>query len=232
MTIPELYAEIEEIGQAWPELRDEPNLQDIHWLAWVLIQRLPITVPEDFPSWQRGVELVELVERTLLVPSPGHMLRDNSPADLVDGCKALIQEIRDQHLLQYDNATNVVVVLLGWVGCLRMAKSLRVRDAADVEYTDQIRQHDYARLAAMWDANGRYAIGLDIGLKHDRTVAVVAHAEPVVRTPDGTVDTVTVGARVVLDRIEVGKERSRTPSTSRTWRSGSLRQGAPTPARP
>ena len=42
-----------------------------------------------------------------------------------------------------------------------------------------------------------YVIAVDLGLKHDRTAAVVAHAEPVLG--DGGVS----GTRVVLDRIEV-----------------------------
>ena len=47
----------------------------------------------------------------------------------------------------------------------------------------------------------RYVIGLDVGTVNDRTVGVVAHAEPVTRTlPDGEV---TSGVRVILDRIQV-----------------------------
>jgi hypothetical protein len=42
-----------------------------------------------------------------------------------------------------------------------------------------------------------YVIGLDLGLKHDRTAAVVAHAEAIIG--DGGVS----GTRVVLDRLEV-----------------------------
>jgi phage terminase large subunit-like protein len=41
----------------------------------------------------------------------------------------------------------------------------------------------------------RYVIGLDVGLKHDRTVAAVCHAEPMPGSE--------FGARIVLDRIEV-----------------------------
>lgn len=48
----------------------------------------------------------------------------------------------------------------------------------------------------------RYIVALDIGLKRDRTVAVVAHAEPITTVPEGQVEALTVGARVVLDRIE------------------------------
>src|SRR5581483_7185799 len=42
----------------------------------------------------------------------------------------------------------------------------------------------------------RYLLGLDIGLKHDATAAVIAHAEPAL-DDDGH-----AAARVVLDRIE------------------------------
>ena len=109
------------------------------------MQRLAMALPEDFPLHEQGVELVELVERTLLVPSPGHVVRDNSPADLVLRCKAVIQKIRDQQLLTYDDATNFVIALLTWVGCLRLAKSLRVVDSADTAYTDDIRRHGCTR---------------------------------------------------------------------------------------
>jgi hypothetical protein len=42
-----------------------------------------------------------------------------------------------------------------------------------------------------------YALGLDVGLKRDRTVAVVVHGERVVGTSGDT-----VGVRVVLDRLQ------------------------------
>lgn len=48
----------------------------------------------------------------------------------------------------------------------------------------------------------RYVIGLDIGTVADRSVAVVAHAEPVTRTADDGSEQ-TAGVRVVLDRIAV-----------------------------
>jgi phage terminase large subunit-like protein len=49
----------------------------------------------------------------------------------------------------------------------------------------------------------RYAVGLDVGLKKDRTAVVVCHAEPIEHLPDGEVRPLTVGARIVVDRIEV-----------------------------
>jgi hypothetical protein len=48
-----------------------------------------------------------------------------------------------------------------------------------------------------------YVIGLDVGLKRDRTVAAVCHAEPIERVPEGHVRPETIGARVVLDRMQV-----------------------------
>jgi hypothetical protein len=44
----------------------------------------------------------------------------------------------------------------------------------------------------------RYWIGLDLGVKRDRTVAAVCHGESLLRQPDAA-----VGVRVVLDRMEV-----------------------------
>ncbi|MDP9403846.1 MAG: terminase large subunit [Actinomycetota bacterium] len=44
----------------------------------------------------------------------------------------------------------------------------------------------------------RYVIGLDVGLKRDRTVAAVCHSEALVNPEHGT-----VGQRVVLDRMHV-----------------------------
>jgi phage terminase large subunit-like protein len=49
-------------------------------------------------------------------------------------------------------------------------------------------------------AGYRYVIGLDVGTVHDRTVAVVAHSEPVTRTlEDGEV---MAGVRVIVDRVQ------------------------------
>lgn len=56
-----------------------------------------------------------------------------------------------------------------------------------------------------------YVIGLDVGLKRDRTVAVICHADPVLHRPEGEVEDVTVGARVTLDRIETWQGTRREP---------------------
>jgi hypothetical protein len=60
-----------------------------------------------------------------------------------------------------------------------------------------------------YDARWRYVVALDLGIRHDRTVAAVCHAEPVfTRFPDSRVihndaaETITA-TRVVLDRMEV-----------------------------
>jgi phage terminase large subunit-like protein len=47
----------------------------------------------------------------------------------------------------------------------------------------------------------RYVVAVDLGIKRDASVAVIAHAEPVMRVPEGQVTASTVGARLVLDRI-------------------------------
>jgi hypothetical protein len=154
MTTPELYAQIEAIAKAWPEPRDEPNLQDLHWLAVVLIARMALALPDEFPPHERGVEIVELVERTVLLQSRDHLLRFNPPADLVRLCDDLVRAIREHQLLQHDDATNFVAALLTWVGCLRMAKSLRAYDSIGQAYTDEIRQREYARLTALWNQRG------------------------------------------------------------------------------
>lgn len=48
----------------------------------------------------------------------------------------------------------------------------------------------------------RYVVAVDAGITNDATVAVVAHAEPIIRQIDRATEE-TVGTRVVLDRIEV-----------------------------
>jgi phage terminase large subunit-like protein len=53
----------------------------------------------------------------------------------------------------------------------------------------------------------RYCIGLDVGLKRDRTVAAVCHGERI--GADG--DDRTLGVRVVLDRMEVWQGSRRRP---------------------
>jgi phage terminase large subunit-like protein len=47
----------------------------------------------------------------------------------------------------------------------------------------------------------RYVIGLDVGTVNDRTAAIVAHSEPVVRQLEG--GETTTGVRVIVDRIQV-----------------------------
>ncbi len=178
MAVPDFYAQIEAVGQAWPPLRDEPNLQDLHWLARVLMQRLALTLPDDFLPPERGVQLVELVERTLLLQSPAHHLRFNSPTELVGHCIVLLQEMRDQQLLPHDDATNLVAALFTWVGCLRMAKSLRVEDSARTPYTDDIRRREYATLAALWGGGGGPWIRYGATLAHP--FEAVGRGNPVV----------------------------------------------------
>jgi len=53
------------------------------------------------------------------------------------------------------------------------------------------------------EAGRRYVVAVDLGIKRDASVAVVAHAENVTTVPPGEVEARTVAARVVLDRIEV-----------------------------
>ena len=48
----------------------------------------------------------------------------------------------------------------------------------------------------------RYVVAVDLGVKNDRSVAAVVHAEPYAAEVDGQV-TATLGQRVVLDRMEV-----------------------------
>jgi phage terminase large subunit-like protein len=51
--------------------------------------------------------------------------------------------------------------------------------------------------------NTRYVIGVDVGIKRDRTVAAVCHAEPVRKQIDSLGTQVTAATRVQLDRMEV-----------------------------
>jgi hypothetical protein len=168
----ELFEEIEALSHAWPAQRGEPNLQDLPWLARALIARLPITVPQAFPTSDDGVALVELVEKTLLVPSPSHVLRDNSPADLVSRCEALTREIRNKKLLQGDDASTFVAALLTWLGCISMAKTLRAVDSAGTVYTDALRRQGYQQLEAEWSGTGgewiRYGATLARALERGR----------------------------------------------------------------
>jgi hypothetical protein len=48
----------------------------------------------------------------------------------------------------------------------------------------------------------RYVLGVDVGLKRDRTAIAVCHAEPLSRREIGVGD-VRIGVRVVLDRMQV-----------------------------
>jgi hypothetical protein len=150
----ELFEQIEALSHAWPEQRGEPNLQDLPWLARALMDRLRITLTQAFPAPDDGVALVELVEKTLLVPSPSHVLRDNSPADLVHRCEALTREIRVQKLLPGDDASNFIAALLSWLGCISMAKTLRVVDSAGTVYTDALRRQGYELLETQWSERG------------------------------------------------------------------------------
>lgn len=48
-----------------------------------------------------------------------------------------------------------------------------------------------------------YVIGVDLGLRRDRTACAICHAEPVDAVAEGQVRAETVGMRVVLDRLAV-----------------------------
>ncbi len=60
-----------------------------------------------------------------------------------------------------------------------------------------------------WQPGRTYVIGLDIGLRRDRTVACVCHAERVTRPAEfeGLAGERIVGVKVVLDRMEVWEPR-------------------------
>jgi hypothetical protein len=132
-------------------LRDEPNLQDVHCLALVLLKRLAISLPGVFPTRQYGVKIVNVVEEAVLGRSPDHCLRFNAPHELVQLCDDLVRDVREQGLLSHGDATNLVAALLAWVGCIRMAKTLRSYDSAGQAYTDGIRRREYERLSALWN---------------------------------------------------------------------------------
>ena len=65
-----------------------------------------------------------------------------------------------------------------------------------------------------------YVVGLDLGLKRDRTVAAVCHAERIERVPEGQVVPYIAGTRVVLDRIETwqgSRDRPVSLADVETW---------------
>jgi hypothetical protein len=56
-----------------------------------------------------------------------------------------------------------------------------------------------------------YVIAVDVGLKRDRTVAVVCHGEPITKTVDSLGTEQLTGTRVVLDRIKVWSGNRKQP---------------------
>ena len=66
----------------------------------------------------------------------------------------------------------------------------------------------------------RYIIGVDLGVTRDATVAAVCHAERVTALPPGQVEATTIGAKIVLDRLEVwrgSRDRPVQLSSVETW---------------
>lgn len=176
MTVAGLYSQVEGLARAWPAPQGgEPNLEDLDWLARSLMARMPVTLPDLFPTLEQGVEVVEIVEAKLLAhaPSPYHRVRDISPAALVDHLKAIAQEIRHKELLSHDDATNVIGALFAWIGCIGMAKNLREVDILGRLYTDDVRRRDYARIEAQWAHTGgqwvRYGVTLARTFELDRS---------------------------------------------------------------
>lgn len=86
---------------------------------------------------------------------------------------------------------------------------LRLFENKWVEGEDRLaRESDLKAAASLdgplaWERGHRYVLGLDIGVKNDRTVATVAHGEPVDLTPVGQVEPTQIATRVVLDRVGV-----------------------------
>lgn len=170
MNAPELYARIEALSQVWPSL--EINLGDLEWLVHRLATDLSVTLPDTFPSRDEGVELVELVESTLLSQSPQQVVRLNSPAALAQHCQDITQELRAKNLLSYDDATALVAALFAWLGCIAMAKTLRDVDSQGKPYTDDTRRREYARIERQWAEPGgpwiRYGVTLARALELGR----------------------------------------------------------------
>jgi hypothetical protein len=169
MHSPDLSARIQALGELWWQ---EINLGDLNWFAHRLMSELSVTLPDQFPSRENGVVLVELVESTLLVPSPQHVVRCNTPAELVERCDRLAHELREQNLVKDDDATNLLAALYAWLGCIGMAKTLREVDSQGNPYTDEIRRRDYAGIERQWDEPGgewvRYGVTLARELEHER----------------------------------------------------------------
>jgi hypothetical protein len=169
LNAPDLYARIEALSEIWWR---EINLSDLDWFAHRLANELEVTLPDEFPTREQGVELVELVEERLLAQSPQHVVRLNAPPALVQHCKDLTQELRARKLLRHDDRTNLVAALFAWLGCIGMAKTLREVDSQGQLYSDDIRRRDYATIERQWGAKGgawvRYGVTVARKLERER----------------------------------------------------------------
>ena len=153
----------------------DPNTIDVYQHARTVEELMKLDVPATLPPKQRGVAVVELVERLFV---SGSLIRNHLPDVLVQRAGALADEIGRAVLLEHSSPHNFICALYAWHGCINMAKLVRrtfVIPGGEAEYTIAERLRGYALLEQCWSAEDsranpwvRYGVSLARSLEEGR----------------------------------------------------------------
>lgn len=164
-----------EAAATWPSVGEgDPNTIDLYWHACRVQERLQLELPETLPTKERGVCLVELVEKHFV----GGLIRFFPPDVLVKRALTLVAATEQLVLIEGGRHQSYVCSLYAWHGCVNMAKLLRhtfVTADGEAEYTMERRVEGYASLQQFWskkEARGNrwvsYGVSLARGFEMNR----------------------------------------------------------------
>ena len=133
--------------RSWPNVPPgDPNMYDVVWHACQIRDAMQLRLPVELPTFDKGIELVECVERNFI--AGGMLIRFS---ELPTRAARLISAIRHEDFLGFSDELNYVVSLFLWHGCIGMAKTLRHADSRGTSYTRQMRQSEYDALKTCWE---------------------------------------------------------------------------------
>ena len=139
-----------EAAATWPSVGEgDPNTIDVYWHACRVQERLALELPDALPTKERGVSLVELVEKHFV----GGLIRYLAPDVLVQRALTLVVAIEQLFLVDGGRDQSYVCSLFAWHGCVNMAMLLRrtfVTADGEAEYTMERRVEGYAWLEHFW----------------------------------------------------------------------------------
>jgi hypothetical protein len=161
----------------WTQLGPgDPNTFDLFWLAGGVKRRLGLELPRTLPAKDKGVALVDLVEREFICST---LIRTISPSLVAERGLNLLAAIGAADIEAGNPKQRLVAALYTWHGCINMAKLLRptyvLPGGGEAAYEKRKRFEGYDYLSEHWSqemAQGnpwiRYGVSLARQLEINR----------------------------------------------------------------